>query len=396
MRKKGVVRQITKRKKQSFVVNVNSGLCVISLKTPGKRFKEQLFFLKYTEYNKSKVGSEKTRNVPEKEKSFKRLCVRFAEKTSMTGVPYINSARLTVSKITWTILLIGAIGAMIFHLYYLCNHWPKITKLTLQFSNLQLPEVTICNNNIIKKSQLHLASKQLQNYVRDLNPQKLGIKGRKKRFIPKLMDFNFSAYTGYGGDMFKTLNDEDDDADLGPDNEIVQIGYITKKLIINRDENQHTMYKYFDTYRHLSPLLILITTFHDNILNYSLLLSTVQLWVCDFISYINTISIYHVINSYHITSCIISYHIIYHIIIVDTISKRFLDNSFDKFFLFYAFSKCDIVKLIINELTDDERFTYIARPNGRPNRPNGRPNRPNGRPNRPNGRPNRPNDRPNP
>ncbi|KAJ8305709.1 hypothetical protein KUTeg_016254 [Tegillarca granosa] len=237
------------------------------------------------------VGSEKTRNVPEKEKSFKRLCVRFAEKTSMTGVPYINSARLTVSKITWTILLIGAIGAMIFHLYYLCNQffsWPKITKLTLQFSNLQLPEVTICNNNIIKKSQLHLASKQLQNYVRDLNPQKLGIKGRKRRFIPKLMDFNFSAYTGYGGDMFKTLNDEDDDADLGPDNEIVQI----------------------------------------DILNYSLLLST-----------------------------------------------------------------CDIVKLIINELTDDERFT--VRPNGRPNRPNGRPNRPNGRPNRPNGRPNRPNGRPN-
>jgi len=108
-----------------------------------------------------------------KQKSFKRLMVRFAEKTSMQGVPYINSAKLKKAKVIWTILLLGAIGVMIFHLYFLCSQffaWPKITKVTLGFSNLQLPAVTLCNVNAIRKSKLNMASKHMQNFVAAVDP----------------------------------------------------------------------------------------------------------------------------------------------------------------------------------------------------------------------------------
>ncbi|XP_060084186.1 amiloride-sensitive sodium channel subunit gamma-like [Ylistrum balloti] len=92
-----------------------------------------------------------------KRKSFGRVIERFAEKTSMQGVPYINSAKTRAAKIIWTILLIGAIGMMVLHLYYLANQffvWPKTTVIELGFSNLQLPAITICNVNVVRHSKL--------------------------------------------------------------------------------------------------------------------------------------------------------------------------------------------------------------------------------------------------
>ena len=90
-----------------------------------------------------------------KQKSFERVWVRFAEKTSMQGIPYIHSAKLTWAKIAWVILTLIAIVAMAAHLYYLIDQfysWPKQTKISLGFNNLRFPDVTICNTNIIKHS----------------------------------------------------------------------------------------------------------------------------------------------------------------------------------------------------------------------------------------------------
>ena len=54
-----------------------------------------------------------------KGKSFRKLITRFAEKTSMQGPPYINLASRTGAKVLWTVLMLVAIGAMVFHLVFL-------------------------------------------------------------------------------------------------------------------------------------------------------------------------------------------------------------------------------------------------------------------------------------
>ncbi|KAJ8305082.1 hypothetical protein KUTeg_017368 [Tegillarca granosa] len=110
-----------------------------------------------------------------KKKTFTRLVSRFAEKTSMQGVPYINNARLKSARYIWAFLLLSAIGVMIFHLYFLFTSfydWPKITQINLGYSNLQLPAITLCNMNVIKKSELHRASPQLQNLLSFVDPSK--------------------------------------------------------------------------------------------------------------------------------------------------------------------------------------------------------------------------------
>lgn len=92
-----------------------------------------------------------------KQKSFTRVMQRFAEKTSMQGVPYIHTAKLRGAKIIWAILLFLAMGMMVLHLYYLGNQfflWPKQTSIELGFNNLQLPAITVCNVNIIRNSKL--------------------------------------------------------------------------------------------------------------------------------------------------------------------------------------------------------------------------------------------------
>ncbi|KAK3606183.1 hypothetical protein CHS0354_010824 [Potamilus streckersoni] len=113
-------------------------------------------------------------------KTFRQLIVRFAEKTSMQGVPYIKSSTFWWSRLIWVILTLGAIAAMVFHLYtifYQYYQWPKQTKISLGFDNLQFPAVTICNVNIMRKSQLHLLQGQeadkLKDFVYKMNPDRL-------------------------------------------------------------------------------------------------------------------------------------------------------------------------------------------------------------------------------
>ena len=113
-----------------------------------------------------------------KQKSFARVWIRFAEKTSMQGIPYIYNAKLIWAKVAWVILTLVAFGVMVWHLYYLIDQyyaWPKQTKIELGFSNLKFPDITICNTNIVRKSRLEQipGARDLKSVVSYLNPQNL-------------------------------------------------------------------------------------------------------------------------------------------------------------------------------------------------------------------------------
>ena len=113
-----------------------------------------------------------------KRKSFRRLCERFAEKTSMQGIPYIHMAKLAWAKLIWTLLLLGALAGMIYHLKFLIATYvlfEKSTKIELGRDNLAFPAVTICNTNIIKQSLLEelKGAKTLKELVHDLKPDNL-------------------------------------------------------------------------------------------------------------------------------------------------------------------------------------------------------------------------------
>ena len=111
-----------------------------------------------------------------KQKSFKRLCERFAEKTSMQGLPYINSAKLSYARALWVFILLCGIAGMILHLYFLIDQFTDFdvqVSVSLGFNNLAFPAVTICNVNAVRKSQLNIASEKLQSLVAQTDPQKL-------------------------------------------------------------------------------------------------------------------------------------------------------------------------------------------------------------------------------
>lgn len=113
-----------------------------------------------------------------KQKSFRRLFTRFAEKTSMQGVPYINMAKFWWARVMWVILLLTAVGIMCAHLWYLFDQWytyPKNTKIELGFETLDFPQVTICNLNVLHKGRLNTynGSSELKWLIKDLEPENI-------------------------------------------------------------------------------------------------------------------------------------------------------------------------------------------------------------------------------
>ena len=96
----------------------------------------------------------------------------------MQGIPYIHSAKLLWAKVIWAIMTLIAIAAMIAHLYYLISQfyaWPMVTKISLGFDSLRFPDVTICNTNIIKQSELQnlQGAENLKQLVEYMSPSNL-------------------------------------------------------------------------------------------------------------------------------------------------------------------------------------------------------------------------------
>ncbi|KAH3773654.1 hypothetical protein DPMN_175022 [Dreissena polymorpha] len=180
-----------------------------------------------------RTGSEASLDSTGKQKSFLRTFTRFAEKTSMVGIPYINRAKFWWAKLIWSIMLLGAISAMILHLWYLFDQWyawPKQTSVELGFNTLAFPQVTICNTNKMKRHNLEgLNDSQgwlLKELVKDMDPKNLvshqfdsnyepdirnRSSSRRKRFVDGYDKLNLTKYMYHGNYTNKfELTDDDD------------------------------------------------------------------------------------------------------------------------------------------------------------------------------------------
>lgn len=143
------------------------------------------------------------RNVPEsvasvdstgKTKSFRRVLSRFADKTSMAGVTYINNAKFWWAKVIWCFCLVIAMVAMGLHLWYLIDQylgWPVQTKIALGFDALPFPEITLCNTNVLHKRRLdkHDGADDLKALLEELRPENLA---------PDQFDENYDPFAEEG------------------------------------------------------------------------------------------------------------------------------------------------------------------------------------------------------
>ena len=112
--------------------------------------------------------------LPEKEKpdrdqpqSLSGILEKFCTSTSMHGCGQISGAKVTTGRIIWSLLTLGAVGGLMFHLYSVFSSyykWPIQTKVSLGFDNLRYPAITLCNVNRIRKSRLiHGQSEEMEN-----------------------------------------------------------------------------------------------------------------------------------------------------------------------------------------------------------------------------------------
>ncbi|KAK6989342.1 amiloride-sensitive sodium channel subunit alpha [Biomphalaria glabrata] len=95
-----------------------------------------------------------------------KIFSKYADISSLNGVPFIMQSRHCLVKVAWSLLLVGAIGASIFHLYYLFSNYfeyQKYSQVQLKFDSLKFPAVTICNVNMMRISQKRFASEEIQS-----------------------------------------------------------------------------------------------------------------------------------------------------------------------------------------------------------------------------------------
>ncbi|XP_050401041.1 amiloride-sensitive sodium channel subunit gamma-2 [Patella vulgata] len=119
-------------------------------------------------------------------KSLKKIVKSFAERTSMQGVPNINNSKHWFQKLIWSVLLVGSMVAMTFHLKFLFDTyyaWPKHSTVSLGFNSLEFPAVTICNVNPIRQSKIHLGSAALRNIVSVTSPENIVKKMNERKHL---------------------------------------------------------------------------------------------------------------------------------------------------------------------------------------------------------------------
>lgn len=112
---------------------------------------------------------------------------QFADKCSVSGMPFITQAENQVVRVIWSFLLFAAFGLMTFHLYQLIStyfEYKKQTEVQLSFSNLQFPAVTVCNTNPMRMSQVHMASQELRDFITSVDPD--SIRDFLEKWTPEL------------------------------------------------------------------------------------------------------------------------------------------------------------------------------------------------------------------
>ncbi|XP_046366455.2 degenerin-like protein unc-105 [Haliotis rufescens] len=118
-------------------------------------------------------------------KSLRSIVKRFAERTSMQGVSFLSTSRSWYARIIWSCLLLTSLSMLFYHLTYLMQiyySWPKQTSVSLGFSPLPFPTITICNTNPVKQSKLGHVSNELYSFLYKANPSTL-VKEQQQRRI---------------------------------------------------------------------------------------------------------------------------------------------------------------------------------------------------------------------
>ena len=104
---------------------------------------------------------------------------RFAETTSLQGIPQINRSSSLTGKISWTIFFLAACGMVVYQLIDVFTKYYKretSSSVKLDYAKLDFPSVTICNLNPIRKSQAHLAGESFQDFLFSIHiPNKVSI-----------------------------------------------------------------------------------------------------------------------------------------------------------------------------------------------------------------------------
>ncbi|XP_045160274.1 amiloride-sensitive sodium channel subunit beta-like isoform X2 [Mercenaria mercenaria] len=203
-----------------------------------------------------------------KEKSFRRLLTRFADKTSMVGVCYISNAKFWWAKLIWSFMLLVAIGVMSLHLWYVVDQytdWPVQTKLSLGYETLRFPEVIICNTNVMHKGRFdrYDGAYELKKLIRDLQPENLvpdqfdanydpyatkpptvttptPLQNRRKRFVDQYENFNKSQYDKKGVPNPRDVKEKDDDDFDGKVDAQTEIDDLFTELYMDIEKDQRS------------------------------------------------------------------------------------------------------------------------------------------------------------
>ena len=105
---------------------------------------------KVSDYDDDVIPKSATKNVVED----------FVDNTTTHGVPRVlNSSRSSISRVFWCLVTLALFGALLYQgskLVIAFRGRPTTTKITLVTkSKLEFPSVTICNLNMMRRSQLY-------------------------------------------------------------------------------------------------------------------------------------------------------------------------------------------------------------------------------------------------
>ncbi|XP_041359758.1 degenerin unc-8-like [Gigantopelta aegis] len=135
-------------------------------------------------YKHSDTEPSTARQSDDTNSAMRAIAVRFAENTSMVGVPYIHHSTAWYAKLAWVLFLLAGLGAMTFHLYHLSDTyfaWPKHTTVVLGFESLKFPAITVCNINPVKMSQLYRGSPQFQQLLDSVRAENMAKRIEQQR-----------------------------------------------------------------------------------------------------------------------------------------------------------------------------------------------------------------------
>ena len=114
-------------------------------------------------------------NTKPKHKTFRDVFIRFAESTSVQGIPFINRGGHWYTKAIWAFLFFAALAAWLYHSYALIYSYYSYSVTTLvgiTHDTLPFPSVTVCNINSLRKSTTNEnGPEDFVTYLKDLEPK---------------------------------------------------------------------------------------------------------------------------------------------------------------------------------------------------------------------------------